>query len=477
VISDWHSLCVHIRVEVWPKLYEVTEHVGVWGFMNTIGSMNSLPADTHVTPKAAKSGSARGDVDSDRMQGGFDALIAGLFQSAPPPAQDQPKRDDTATPDASVSVTDDTNRAIPTQVDQQPQATQELALVPTSDATPISDQSSGTPTLISATLQNGAAQASAGQVAAADTLADASAANAAALPTVQVESAGQDTAQSVLAQLTALSDLTATPSDATAPTNSAPAAPAPTAKTHAPAQTQTTTSDTASDTSQPQAAPQSPNQVAQAPASPASSTSPKAKTLEANGVAKTGEPVSLTPDAQIDAGHAFTETATATPADQTARAPQLTPHTIPMLAATMMRRLESGSKQFSMRLDPPELGQVEVKLTVDADKKVRAVVSADRPEALADLVRSARELTRALLDAGLDLEDNGLTFTLNDPAGDQSKNSQSQSQQRADTKNSGLHVIADNVADQTQDAAPKANTHTPNDPFQSWQRARIAISA
>jgi flagellar hook-length control protein FliK len=199
--------------------------------------------------------------------------------------------------------------------------------------------------------------------------------------------------------------------------------------------------------------------------------------LEASAVTKTTEPVSLTTDAQIDIQTASTDTAPAVPTDQSARAPQLTPHTIPMLAATMMRRLESGSKQFSMRLDPPELGQVEVKLTVDADKKVRAVVSADRPEALADLVRSARELTRALHDAGLDLEDNGLTFTLNDPAGDQGKNGQSQSQQSAGTKNHTLQLVADNTTDHAHDAAPTATAHTPNDPFQSWQRARIAISA
>jgi flagellar hook-length control protein FliK len=360
---------------------------------------------------------------------------------------------------------------VPTQTGQSPQAIQEPAIVPTSDASPINAQSAPT------TSQNAATQA----VAAADTVTDASAPNAANLPAGQVEGAGQvsgqDAAQSVLAQLTAL---TATPSDVAAPTQAAPAAPANTAKANAPAQAPSATgsqSDASADTAQPQAAPQTPNQVAQAPANASASSNPKAKPLEASAVTKTIEPVSLTTDAQIDIQNASTDIAPAVPTDQSARAPQLTPHTIPMLAATMMRRLESGSKQFSMRLDPPELGQVEVKLTVDADKKVRAVVSADRPEALADLVRSARELTRALHDAGLDLEDNGLTFTLNDPAGDQGKNGQSQSQQSAGTKNHTLQLVADNTTDQAQDAAPTASAQTPNDPFQSWQRARIAISA
>jgi flagellar hook-length control protein FliK len=158
--------------------------------------------------------------------------------------------------------------------------------------------------------------------------------------------------------------------------------------------------------------------------------------------------------------------------DQTQRAPQLTPHTIPMLAATMMRRLESGSRQFTMRLDPPELGQVEVKLTVAADKKVRAVVSADRPEALADLVRSARELTRALHEAGLDLDDGGLTFQLNDPS------SGGRQQQDQSDRNERLAQIADKViarlpSETTETDKPLSS----NDPFQRWQRARIALTA
>jgi flagellar hook-length control protein FliK len=159
--------------------------------------------------------------------------------------------------------------------------------------------------------------------------------------------------------------------------------------------------------------------------------------------------------------------------DQVSRTPQLTPHTIPMLAATMMRRLESGSRQFMMRLDPPELGQVEVKLTVAADKKVRAVVSADRPEALADLVRSARELTRALQDAGLDLDENGLTFQLNDPSsGDHKQNDQrDRNEHIAQTSETALVRLTLDAPVTTQQA------HTSNDPFQRWQRARIALTA
>jgi flagellar hook-length control protein FliK len=84
---------------------------------------------------------------------------------------------------------------------------------------------------------------------------------------------------------------------------------------------------------------------------------------------------------------------------------------------------------------------------------------------------------RALHDAGLDLEDNGLTFTLNDPAGDQGKNQQGNAQAQNGGKHGALKLGADNLAETADAAIQSAKTAKPNDPFQSWQRARIALTA
>lgn len=65
-----------------------------------------------------------------------------------------------------------------------------------------------------------------------------------------------------------------------------------------------------------------------------------------------------------------------------------------------------------MRLDPPELGRVEVRLEVTRDHRVTAVVAADNPQALTELARHARELEQTLQSAGLELTDNGLSFDL-----------------------------------------------------------------
>ncbi len=190
----------------------------------------------------------------------------------------------------------------------------------------------------------------------------------------------------------------------------------------------------------------------------------------APSVSSSNDGSSLTPQAQL--GDA------ALPTPEAARLPQLTPQIIPMLAATMMRRFESGARQFTMRLDPPELGQVEVKLTVGVDKKVRAVVSADRPEALADLVRSARELTRALFDAGLELEERGLTFTLNDAAGNDTAGSRQHGQREQQRAGQSTETQLGRASDlETAHLTHGNDADTSNDPFQRWQRARIALTA
>lgn len=96
-----------------------------------------------------------------------------------------------------------------------------------------------------------------------------------------------------------------------------------------------------------------------------------------------------------------------------AQAQRLPAHTAPHLAAQVVRNFNQGQRQFEIRMDPPELGKIDVKLHVNSsDNRVHAVLSAERPETLADLQRSSRELERALAEAGLDLGDSGLEFEL-----------------------------------------------------------------
>lgn len=83
------------------------------------------------------------------------------------------------------------------------------------------------------------------------------------------------------------------------------------------------------------------------------------------------------------------------------------------VAREIVRRFNGGNTSFELRLDPPELGRIDVRLEVSRDHKVTAVIAADSPQALSDLVRHARELEASLQSAGLDLAENGLSFDLN----------------------------------------------------------------
>jgi flagellar hook-length control protein FliK len=87
-------------------------------------------------------------------------------------------------------------------------------------------------------------------------------------------------------------------------------------------------------------------------------------------------------------------------------------HAGAQVAREIVRRFNGDTTTFDLRLDPPELGRVEIRLEVSRDNTVTAIVSADSPQTLTDLARGARDLQNALQAAGLDLTENGLSFDL-----------------------------------------------------------------
>ena len=106
-------------------------------------------------------------------------------------------------------------------------------------------------------------------------------------------------------------------------------------------------------------------------------------------------------------------------ANQLAHAARFTPQTVQTLAARIAQGVGSGASTIDIRLDPPELGRVEVRLELGPENTVRAVLAAERPETLSELERTSEELENALADSGLDLENDGLEFTLMDEDSDE----------------------------------------------------------
>lgn len=119
-----------------------------------------------------------------------------------------------------------------------------------------------------------------------------------------------------------------------------------------------------------------------------------------------------------------TPTAHAATAEIPAQATQVSaPPSVPLGAVPMTIGLRalSGSNTFEIRLDPKDLGRIEVNLAIDKETgAVQASLVVDRPETLALLQRDAGNLQQALAQAGLDAPDGSVTVSLrNDGAGNE----------------------------------------------------------
>ncbi|HET7680032.1 MAG TPA: flagellar hook-length control protein FliK [Xanthobacteraceae bacterium] len=92
--------------------------------------------------------------------------------------------------------------------------------------------------------------------------------------------------------------------------------------------------------------------------------------------------------------------------------------TVPVagLAVEIAAQAQTGKNRFEIRLDPPELGRIDVRLDVDSDGEVTTHLRVDRVETLDLLRRDAPALERTLQQAGLKTSDSGLQFSLRDQA-------------------------------------------------------------
>lgn len=140
-----------------------------------------------------------------------------------------------------------------------------------------------------------------------------------------------------------------------------------------------------------------------APAAPAHTAAPQ--TASVNSAVMPAQPASDTVAAAPTTHSA---------AAQTAQAPAHAAHTpdVNNLAVAIFARSQSGAKQFDIRLDPPELGRVEVRLSIESGGKAQAHLTADHADTLTLLRQDAPALTRALREAGLDVSQDGLNFSL-----------------------------------------------------------------
>lgn len=84
------------------------------------------------------------------------------------------------------------------------------------------------------------------------------------------------------------------------------------------------------------------------------------------------------------------------------------------IALQMARNLQKGTNRFDIRLDPPEMGRIDVRMEVHRDGTVSAHLTVEKAQTLDLLQRDARALQQALNDAGLQANADSLNFSLHD---------------------------------------------------------------
>ncbi|KAF0185932.1 MAG: hypothetical protein FD163_600 [Hyphomonadaceae bacterium] len=149
----------------------------------------------------------------------------------------------------------------------------------------------------------------------------------------------------------------------------------------------------------------------------------------------------------------------------------------PALAATMMRKFQNGEKSFFIRLDPAELGAINIELKMGLDKKLRAVIAVEKPETLTELSQSLDNLAASLADAGMELAENGISFNLENSS-DQKNNftgfaaNENQQQERRTAKSTDAIQAAPKAANENNDLMRTLSPHS-----QVWQRIRVSLVA
>ncbi|WP_331315426.1 flagellar hook-length control protein FliK [Methylobacterium mesophilicum] len=143
---------------------------------------------------------------------------------------------------------------------------------------------------------------------------------------------------------------------------------------------------------------------------------------------------------------------TAAPTQATAPVQTDPPIPIGQVPMTIGLRSLRGSNEFQIRLDPAELGRIDVKLEIDkAHGRVMTHLVVDRPETLALLQRDSGQLQQALSQAGFDPSAGGINLSLR---GDGSAQSGGNGGQPGDSPRGGGAGWSREQAEVPQEVAP-----------------------
>ena len=130
--------------------------------------------------------------------------------------------------------------------------------------------------------------------------------------------------------------------------------------------------------------------------------------------------------------------------------------TLPAFTAQISRNFAAGQDSFNVRLNPSELGRVDVRVINNDDGTVSTQIRVERSETLDLFQRDIRALERTLQQSGVKLGSDGIDLSLKDNGTDQGGNSQAFDN---DFDSQGEHAQNSDPAWE----ANEANQHLDND--------------
>jgi flagellar hook-length control protein FliK len=133
------------------------------------------------------------------------------------------------------------------------------------------------------------------------------------------------------------------------------------------------------------------------------------------------------------------------------------------VSVLMTRAAKNQVNEFIIRMDPPELGRIDVQMKMHEDGTVQAVIASDNPNTHDLLRREASTIERALADAGFRTGNDGLSFNLKHQNGEH---------QRRDFGANGSSYF--NGAQESDDAIPDSVLAPLR---QRYENARVNITA
>jgi flagellar hook-length control protein FliK len=133
------------------------------------------------------------------------------------------------------------------------------------------------------------------------------------------------------------------------------------------------------------------------------------------------------------------------------------------VSVLLARASRNQVNEFIIRMDPPELGRIEVQMKMSEDGTVQAVIASDNPNTHDLLRREASTIERALNESGFRTGNDGLSFNLKQQGSDQQRQTP---EKYASGPSNGTVAADDNIPSSV--FAPLR---------QRYENARINISA